>query len=209
VRSQLNARVVSKQPDIKAVTEISSAWWESDAIPPFRNAVARFIDLLRDRKNYSTSDLLQHVHPLLAELYATGFALPIKPESAYEDDDDELEAPGSNAARVAEHTDRWRSMFIALQDQIGSRWNSYQEIFDPYAEPPEAPVTGSLADDLADIFLDLEDGEQLWSAGKFDAAVWNWRFGFESHWGEHVTGALRALHTLAAVHDLGFVAPGT
>jgi hypothetical protein len=189
------------------VTEISSDWWESAAIPPFRSAATRLIDLLRDRKKYSTPDLLHHVHPLLAELYAAGFALPIKPESAYEDDDDDLDAPSPDPARVAQHTERWRAMFIALEDQIGSRWNSYQEIFNPYAEPPEAPVTGSLADDLADIFLDLEDGEELWAEGKFDAAVWNWRFGFESHWGEHVTSALRALHTLAAVQDLGFVAP--
>jgi hypothetical protein len=76
-----------------------------------------------------------------------------------------------------------------------------------YAEPHEAPVTGSLADDLADIYCDLWRGRELWAQGQFGAAVWEWRFRFESHWGVHVTGALRAIRTLAAVHDLGF--PGS
>ena len=105
---------------------------------------------------------------------------------------------------LEQHSAKWRTVCFALGKQIGPRWNSYQEVFDPYAVPPENPVTGSLADDLSDILLDLEDGEQLWLQGEFAAAVWDWRFGFESHWGEHVTGALRAIRTLAAVHDLGF-----
>jgi hypothetical protein len=190
------------------VTAIPTPWWESAAVPPFRSVAARYIAIIRDRDNYSASELLHRVHLLLAELYVVGFALPIKPESAYEDDEDVApETQVSKAAAVAQHTARWNSIHTALGKQIGARWNSYQEVFDPYAEPPEAPVTGFLADDLADIFLDLEDGEELWARGNFDAAVWEWRFGFESHWGEHVTGALRAIRTLAAVHDLGFPEP--
>jgi hypothetical protein len=80
-----------------------------------------------------------------------------------------------------------------------------EEVFDPYAEPPEAVVLGSLADDVGDIYLDLADGLELWAAGNLAAAVWEWRFGLESHWGQHLTGALRAIHALALKHDLGFM----
>jgi hypothetical protein len=190
------------------VTGIPITWWEGAAVPRFRTVSARYIEVIRDRETYSASELLHRVHLLLPELYALGLALPVKPESAY--DEEESVAPEtevSKAAAVAQHTARWNSLYIALGKQIGSRWNAYQEVFDPYAEPPEAPVTGSLADDLTDIFLDLEDGEELWCRGNFDEAVWEWRFGFESHWGEHVSGALRAIRTLAAVHDLGFPDP--
>jgi uncharacterized protein DUF5063 len=190
------------------VTASPGAWWESPAVPPFRAVSARFIKIIRDRDTYSASDLLHRIHPLLAELYVAGFALPVKPESAYgEDADDDVDLPVSDPAVREQRHARWRSIYIALGKQIGTRWNNYQEVFDPYADPAETPVTGSLADDLADIFLDLEDGDELWAGGAFDAAVWEWRFGFESHWGEHITGALRAIRTLAAVHDLGFPSP--
>jgi len=188
------------------VTDPTTEWWESPAVGGFRGVAARFIGLVRDREKYTPPELLHLVHPLLAELYAAGYALPEKPAEAYgeDDDDDDATSPPSDPVALEAHSARWRLICFGLSKQIGARWNSYQEVFDPYADPPELPVTGSLSDDLADILLDLEDGEMLWERGDFDSAVWEWRFGFESHWGEHVTGALRAIRTLAAVHDLGF-----
>ena len=191
------------------MTHPTTPWWDTPAVASFRIVASRFISVIRDHDSYSAPELLHLVHPLLAELYASGFVLPVKPESAYDEDEDyedDYVVPAADPVALEQHHARWRAVFFALKTQFGPRWDSYQIVFDSYAAQPEEPVTGSLADDLSDILLDLERGEQLWMQGELDAAVWDWRFGFESHWGEHVTGALRAIRTLAAVHDLGFPA---
>lgn len=114
--------VVSQQSDITTVTAVPAAWWQSAAVPPFRSVAAPFIEVIRDRENYSASDLLHRVHSLLAELYVAGFALPIRPESAYdEDDDDEIELPPTDPVVREQRHARWRSIYVALGEQIGSR----------------------------------------------------------------------------------------
>jgi hypothetical protein len=68
----------------------------------------------------------------------------------------------------------------------------YWEVFDPFE--CNEPVAGSLSDDILDMDRDVSRGLALWDAGAEDAAVWEWRFSFEVHWGVHATSALRAIH---------------
>jgi hypothetical protein len=68
----------------------------------------------------------------------------------------------------------------------------YQKIFDPYVD--EAPVWGSLSDDVLDIYRDLQCGLVAYDAGQVGAAVWHWRWDFDHHWGAHAVDALQALH---------------
>ena len=80
----------------------------------------------------------------------------------------------------------------------------YGEVFDPLPVPPQEPVVGDLSDDLADIYFELVSGLQLYDRNQIDDAVWTWKFGLESHWGEHATGAIRVLHCwLARNYELG------
>ena len=79
------------------------------------------------------------------------------------------------------------------------KFDGYWEVFDPYEEG--APVGGSLSDDLLDVYGDLRRGLALWEQGGVTkrgelriAAIWEWRFQFEIHWGDHAIDALRALH---------------
>ncbi len=69
--------------------------------------------------------------------------------------------------------------------------NAYHEFFCPY--DAESAVTGSLEDDLADILKDIERGICLYEHGYIEDAVYQWRLLFADHWGEHITGAIRAL----------------
>lgn len=130
--------------------------------------------------------LLRDVHPLLARLYAAALALPHA---------DPSDGPGAAGAGAAE--DRLRRTLAGL---LGERCH-YREVFDAY-DFEEDPVVGDLADDLASIHRELWDGLRLWDGGRRQDAVWEWRFGFETHWSEHATGALRAIRTLAFVHHL-------
>lgn len=70
----------------------------------------------------------------------------------------------------------------------------YGEVFNPLVVPPEEPVLGSLIDAIRDIYGDVVTGLHAYESGRRDAAIWEWSFGFSNHWGDHATGAIRALH---------------
>ena len=80
----------------------------------------------------------------------------------------------------------------------------YHEFFDPY--DAESAVIGNFADDIADILADIEAGMILYESGRQKNAVSEWKNSFCIHWGEHITGAIRALdsvyrRTLAGAYD--------
>lgn len=70
----------------------------------------------------------------------------------------------------------------------------YGVVFDPMVVPPEEPVVGDIADDIADIYRDVIGGLRAYRAGKKGVARWEWGYTLANHWGEHATGAIRALH---------------
>jgi hypothetical protein len=76
----------------------------------------------------------------------------------------------------------------------------YWEVFDPLSTPSEAPVCGSVTDDVADIYGEVVPGLREYEAGRRAQAVWGWRFGLRHHWGEHATSAIRALHCWLAAN---------
>ena len=78
------------------------------------------------------------------------------------------------------------------------RHDSYFEVFDPYVDEP--PVVGSLADDLADIYLDLARPLRLFDRGRVADATWEWVFSMRSHCGDHLVDALRATHRALNSH---------
>lgn len=67
----------------------------------------------------------------------------------------------------------------------------YHEVYDPYDAEPL--VCGSLTDDVLDVYADLRRGLIAFDAGFVGWAVWEWKFHFDSHWGDHAVDALRAL----------------
>jgi hypothetical protein len=85
----------------------------------------------------------------------------------------------------------WRKAFEAARRLP---LDHYSEVFNPTATPADAPVIGSVSDDLADIYRDVVTGLRAYERGDRMAAVWEWSFGLHSHWGAHATCAMRALH---------------
>jgi hypothetical protein len=117
----------------------------------------------------------------LLELYRAGMDLP--PEWS-----DNLEGR-ADVKRVAD--EEWRRAYEASGRLP---LDSYSTVFDPMTVPGEAPVIGSLSDDLADIYRDVMTGLRACNLGDRAGAIWEWSFGLHSHWGAHATGAMRALH---------------
>lgn len=73
------------------------------------------------------------------------------------------------------------------------QYDHYWEIFNPYHL--DEPLEVSLSDDIIDIYRDIKRGLILYEKNKDIEAIWQWRFNFEIHWGNHVVDAIRALHS--------------
>jgi len=178
---------------------------DSPALQAFAHIAREFCQTVDRRASLDTDDFLGAVHILLPRLYAAGLSLPDTGVLFLDDEEDEedgqYEAPPPNPDRAG--YDEWRQLYHSLQELIGDH-DSYREVFDPYEPLTEGEVTGSLADDLADTYRDLRAGLAAWDRGDSGNALWEWRFGFECHWGEHVTGALRALHVTCSTYNRGW-----
>ncbi len=70
----------------------------------------------------------------------------------------------------------------------------YRSVFDPhdFAEKDEI-VTGSLCDDLADIYGDLFEGREAYKKGFKKEAIAIWVDSYFYHWGHHASQALLAI----------------
>ena len=73
------------------------------------------------------------------------------------------------------------------------QYDHYWEIFNPYHL--DEPLEASLSDDIIDIYRDIKRGLLLYEKNKDIEAIWQWRFNFDIHWGNHVVDAIRALHS--------------
>ncbi|MCW2857395.1 MAG: hypothetical protein JWR52_3010 [Marmoricola sp.] len=130
--------------------------------------------------------LVGHVRRELADLLPAGLRLP--------------DVDANNVAYEPESvsSDRWRRVFGALQAGLGDR-DYYVTNLQVYGEEARDLGTGSLADDLADVWRDLREGlDALTTNARWDDVAWEWRFGLDVHWGKHAVEALRAIHEIRA-----------
>lgn len=139
----------------------------------FAESAREFVRLVNNAARLSTRDLVSSMTAALADLYANGLLLP------------EVDAPESPEEPEVQQPSDWPG--------FGER-DMYLEVFDPYVE--DAPVRGSLSDDVLDIYRDVRAGLDLLDDGHVDGAVWHWRFTLRIHWGAHAVDAMRALQRL-------------
>lgn len=145
----------------------------SPEIFSFVLAARRFCAFVEQAGSMSLTARLSNARLRLLEVYRAGCVLP-----SLDVTEEELGAPRSPNRSEA---------FPDFE-----QYEAYWEVFDPYVEAPLC--TGLLSDDVLDIRADLCPGLALWDRGQYRAAVWEWRFHFDSHWGDHAVDALRALH---------------
>jgi hypothetical protein len=181
----------------------------------FAELAEQYCALIGRHAQGSVDSWLHEVHVYLPLLYSRALALPDidggdeGEECLQEPDDDE-----DGSVWTAENSpdpdrmtgDQWQRLFDSLRHTIGSR-DTYLSVFDAYGDPIEPVGVTSLADDLADIFRDLLHGLNKFRRGGVAQAAWEWRFSFTAHWAHHAASALKAIESLAAIHDLGFPLP--
>ncbi len=84
-------------------------------------------------------------------------------------------------------------LYSRLCKALGAR-DSYWLEFD--ASPDEMHMSGSLADDLTDIYFDLQHGLQLLDEAWPQQAAQLWQTSYRMHWGQHLVDAERHLYAL-------------
>ncbi|MBW8825068.1 MAG: DUF5063 domain-containing protein [Acidobacteria bacterium] len=147
---------------------------ERAGIQAFRPVAERFCTLVESERAPLRAILASAV-----ALIAAALELPdIEPSEADYDDPDDLD-------------DDCRLVATRIGEAVRGH-DPYWEVFDPRLM--DEPVAGSLIDDLSDIYRDLRRGLAIASAGFAPDALWEWRFSFESHWGNHAVDAIRVLH---------------
>src|SRR5262245_46286956 len=155
---------------------------KSKEVQSFANAAMHYCSLLEERDKLDRLEFLKKAHKPLAILYYRAIMLPdTKPASPCED---------------GMTTDEWRGLYDSIRGKLGD-WDSYWDTFNPIEATQETEtICSGLADDLADIYSDLQVGMYCWKKGSLDAklkAVWHWKFSFWIHTGQHINGALRAI----------------
>jgi len=94
-------------------------------------------------------------------------------------------------------------LFSELRVWLGERDMYWLE----YDSPADVVIgdehrTGSLADDLTDIYFELKRGLDLLEAAGPDEVAHLWEVGFKKHWGQHLVDAERHLYSLKVNEQL-------
>ena len=141
---------------------------------------------LVDRLDESNNNWLKQVATLLPRLHAAVAALnlPEPKNGSYFDHGADLDA-------------RFE-LYSQLRQLLGDR-DSYWMEFDVAED--EQSMSGSLADDLTDIYCELKQGLLLVD-GEPERAVEDWHKGYHLHWGQHLVDAERHLYGLRARNQL-------
>ena len=162
----------------------------ADNLGRFVVVVRDYCEVIEKQSDLSQRQFIQRIRELLPQLYLHALYLP--------DTNSDL-----SAERAITH-EQWSKIFGWLISKLGN-CDTYWEVFDPAKDPPDKLVCGSLADDLADIYRDLKDGLLEWDKGHNDirdAVVWEWKFSFETHWGDHLVDGLRGLNWMLKHREL-------
>jgi len=95
---------------------------------------------------------------------------------------------------LAADLDKRFELFTRLVKLLGDR-DSYWLEFDSHDD--SQMMTGSLADDLTDIYCELKHGLRTVDENPADS-IHAWVEGFSRHWGQHLVDAQRHLSALAS-----------
>ena len=156
----------------------------NDPISAFTAEARDYCAFVEDSPTSNSWIFTQECLTRVLRLYQAALLLPeLSPESA-----DLLEG--------IKH-ERWNTVRESIERRLSRDY--YWVVFEPLEQDKPELVLGLLSDDLADIWRDLNPGITAIDSGRttfVSNVVWNWRFSFETHWGQHAASAIYALHAL-------------
>lgn len=141
----------------------------------------RYCDLIESLDEGHRAPLVQ-LNTLLPRLHAAMTAVEPSQDDASFGPDADLEQRFELFSRLHR-----------LLGDLDAYWMEYD------VTPDRQEMSGSLADDLTDIYCELKNGlTRLEGTSDTCRTLGRWRNGFCKHWGQHVVDAERHLYALAA-----------
>lgn len=158
-----------------------------DVFKSFSLVASEFCSAVDSARTLERSELLSRLYEILPRLIQQGMALPAV---SCTDHDTEKQIEQTRMKKPD-----WGQLYEVLKTRIGE-WDLYWQVFDP-TKDSEA-VRGSLADDIADIYRDVNEGIKVDGSDVAlqQDAIFNWRVLYYSHWGQHAINALYTVHFL-------------
>ncbi len=157
------------------------------AFREFSLVAAEFCDVVDSASALNRVALLSRLYEILPRLICQGTRLPDFSVS----DNDTDKGIGPTRMKEAE----WGRLYESLKEKLED-WDLYWQVFDP-TKDSEA-IRGSLADDIADIYRDVNEGLDFHDPqlALQQDAIFGWRVLYYSHWGQHAINALYTIHFL-------------
>ena len=144
-------------------------------------AIARRYCSLIESLDEGNRQPLNQLNEILPRLHAAMTAVPSKDDGCFD-------------AQV--DLDQRFELFSRLRRMLGDLdgyWMEYD------VTPDRQEMSGSLADDLTDIYCELKHGlKRLDDSDDAGRTLGSWRTGFCKNWGQHVVDAERHLYALSA-----------
>jgi len=152
----------------------------------FAAVASQFCSIVESANTFERMGFAVEIYRLLPKLIDEAIGLP---DVATGDSPEVIEQS------IRQGNEEWNRLYTLLKEKLGE-WDAYRNVFDPTRDT-EA-ICGSLADDIADIYRDLNEGLALMKNAELESeeAIWAWRFAFHSHWGKHAIDALLTIHFL-------------
>ncbi len=152
----------------------------------FLSAARQFVELL-ELEIIDKEDFFKRAYTALIDLYATGYKLEeidLKIEKKELDLNKHICFENKNLKQIS---------------TLGYD-TKYQKVFNPINKNVHELIQGDIALDFEDIYYDLKTELEKMKIGTNEAikdALWQMKFSFIMHWGNHCIDALRALHYLS------------
>jgi hypothetical protein len=158
----------------------------------FIEVATQYCEIIEGRESRTKIKLLKEAFILFPQLCLYGMKLPEIERFNYYD-----------YSELTEISDKmWSEVYTSLKHKL-KRWDYYKEMSDPYNKKVKISMYGILSCDLSEIYEDIKLGLMAWenaTPARKLSIIWNWKFGFEHHWGDHATSAFRALYSLLYEH---------
>ena len=164
----------------------------TEAAEHFGAIAQKYCDVVDSASNLEKRELLAQVYEILPALIDAAIRLPL-PNNIEDDSEEKVNEGSVQTHPTRMNGDSWHKLYGSLKERLGDA-DLYWMVFD--AVKGTEAIRGSLADDIADIYRDLKEGLAFKNKGSLQDAIWEWHFGFDSHWGHHAIGALKAIHDI-------------
>ena len=158
----------------------------SEKLSDMANLAEAFCGLIDKNRKQANGSWLEELYALLPRLHSAVTELNAFGSSQLPDSDVDL--------------DERFDLYSHLRQALGER-DSYWLEFD--ASPDQIHMSGSLADDLTDIYFDLQHGLRLLDEAWPQRAAQAWQRSYQMHWGQHLVDAERHLYALKVRDQLG------